>query len=176
MTYLVSSAATSNSSIAIDYLPSKEAISLWDDLLSLRDRIVSREELASEYAVMSAKQILSETHAKAQQFQVLRNTVAIKSLLGSSSFSPESSTASPGSNRDFDQSSLSDLARQRMRMVESFQRSVLSQEQGVRGKDLLDMALQNSLSEEEVQALNDQAETAAQEGAEFDFDTREAER
>ena len=59
-----------------------------------------------------------------------------------------------------------------MRMVESFQRSVLSQEQGVRGKDLLDMASQNSLSEEEVQALNDRAEEAAQGGADFDCDMR----
>ena len=40
MTYLVSSAATSNGTTTIDYVPSKEAVSLWDDLLSLRDRIV----------------------------------------------------------------------------------------------------------------------------------------
>ncbi len=165
MTSLSSSAVASHDS-TVGYMPSHEAISLWEELQSLRDRIMSREQLTSEYAVMSAKQILSETHAKANQFQLLRRAAAINSLLGtdpSSTSSTDACTAATGSSNAADPSSMSDLTRQRARMVESFQRSMLSQEQGQRGEELLFIAKEKALTNEEVQALNDLAELPAEE-------------
>ena len=167
------------------YEPSAPAAALWSDLCALRSRIESRTALQAEYSVLSAKQTLSEAHAKTAQLKSVRKVAALNALLGiatgsSSSSSSSSSSESDNSNdrditnnsnganhggykgegEDKEDSALADLARQKMRLVDSYEQSMRDQDRRVQGQDIMSFANANALSQDDVDAIREEQAAA----------------
>ena len=133
------------------YMPSEQAKELWSILLQLKPKILARDRVAAEYSVLSAKQTLSECHAKRSQLLSIRTTAAAHTLLGADSATKKGATSQDEANRS--DAGVGELLRQKARLVESFERSVRDEQLCMEGQDMMRLASSAALSSQEFADL-----------------------